>query len=313
MDNYIPEIELNFSNVCWANCFMCAKPHGAGNIPFMERPTFAALLKQLRDVRVGQYQTSGNGECLLNPDYAYYLHCLKQLHPSTPRWCYNNFSMMKPSLSYPIIQEQLLNKIHVRVESLDKDIFQTSSRLNQQLVFDNIKAFMGNNQSGNVHLTILYNNPGDYYNKCQKTLGKVPQYWPFGDRTKFPDEMEDIRNYFQAYSNQPIDIFRIGHCLWAERESAQPDGQAACPKIEIMKGIVWISPNGDVQACPYDDNQSEFTVGNILEEHILNIWHGPRREELLDKISQREIKGYPCNNPKCCGFEIENATNGRDA
>jgi len=300
---YIPEIELNFSNICGANCFMCSKPHGCGNIQFMPQEVFDALIGQLKDCEVGQFQTSGNGECLLNPNYLNYLRTLKKEFPNVERWCYNNFSMMRYEISKQIIDEVLINKMHARVESLDPEVMRKSSRLNFDLVIENIKHFLQLNDKNQVPLIILYNNPGDYYKKCMKVLGKPPQYWPFGDRTDFPNEEQDIRNFFQRWSNYPINSFRINHCLWAERENCQPDTKEPCPKINVIKRVMWVSPNGDVQGCCYDDTQSHFVLGNILNTHIADIFNGEERAEFIRKIENREITDYPCVNPKCCNFD----------
>ena len=143
----IPEVELNFSNICGANCFMCSKPHGCSNTQFMKPEVFDRLLTQLRDIEVGIFQTSGNGECLLNNWYIDYLRILKKNFPDTPRWCYNNFSLMDKKKTDSIIDEHLIDKMHTRVESLDSEIFSKSSRLNFNIVMENIKYFITKNNT----------------------------------------------------------------------------------------------------------------------------------------------------------------------
>jgi hypothetical protein len=308
MNNHIPELELNFSNICGANCFICSPVHGSGNDFFMSEKTFDILLGQLKDCNVGIFQTSGNGECLLNPNYHLFLRKLKHAFPNTPRWCYNNFSMMDYDKAQPIINEKLIDKMHVRIESLDREIFEKCSRLNQCNVFKNLTQFMNMNEEGNVELIIIYHHPGTYYDKCIKIIGKPPQYWPFRNRINFPHEMEDIKNYFQKYSHQPINIFEMGHSLWAEREHALYDSSAPCPKLGVMKKAMWISPSGSVEGCCYCDEQADdaFRIGNIYENHILDIWNGEKRKELINKVENRLIVDYPCVNPKCCEMSNNN-------
>ena len=50
----IGEIELNFSNLCGAQCLFCSRNHGVGNSPFMEPETFGVLVRaRSRRVRAG--------------------------------------------------------------------------------------------------------------------------------------------------------------------------------------------------------------------------------------------------------------------
>ena len=305
MNNFIPEVEINTSNICGANCYMCAKSHGCGNVPFMQPQVFDTLIEQLKDCKVGQFQTSGNGECLLNPNFINYLRKLKKNFPNVERWCYNNFSLMDRATGSEIINERMITKMHTRVESLNPVIMQMASRLNPEIVFRNIENWYRLTPKDEVHLVILYNNPGDYYWKCMNVLDKEPAYWPYGSLRGFKNEMEDIKNYFQQFTRVPIDIFKIDHCLWAERETAEPDPETPCPKMNVLENVVWVSPNGNIQGCCYDDRQSDFTLGNIMHEHILDIYNGKKRRDLLNQIRKREIKNYPCVNPKCCDFHAK--------
>lgn len=117
------------------------------------------------------------------------------------------------------------------------------------------------------------------------------------------DEEEKILHYFREYNNgSPLSITNISHCLWGERLHAPKDITAPCPKLDIIRNVVWICPDGKVQTCCYADRQDELTCGDIMEEHILDIYNGERRREIIRKIENREITDYPCTNPQCCGF-----------
>ena len=107
MNNYIGEIEINTCNICGADCFICARSHGAGNEPFMKPEVFSTLVSQLKDIKSDRYQTSGNGDCFLNPHYIEYLRILKREFPKVPRWCYTNFQTLDKGFADEIIAEQL--------------------------------------------------------------------------------------------------------------------------------------------------------------------------------------------------------------
>lgn len=307
MNNKIYEIELNFSNICGAECIICSRPHGCGNKFFMEDDVFDALCDQLRDVEFKMIQTSGNGEAFLNPNYLNYIQRLKDLFPQSIRWTYNNFSMMNKERADRIIQEDLFDRIHIRIESLHKWIFEKNSNLNQENVFNNLKYFLSKNTK--IPVCILYSNIRKYYAKCKRVTGRRParDYFTDEELEKVTDEQSDILSYFQKGNKSPLSITGISHSLWGERQHAPKDEKSACPKLDIIKNVTWICPNGDVMACCYADRQDEFNCGNILNQHILEIYNGEKRKDIISKIQRREFTDYPCTNPRCCGF-----TEGRE-
>jgi hypothetical protein len=300
--NVIEEIELNVSNVCTAECVICSRPHGCGNSPFMEEPVFEEMIKQLHDVKFKLVQTSGNGEAFLNPHYLDYVETLKTEFPHAPRWTYNNFSLLDKERANRIILDKLFDKVHVRIDSLHKWIFERNSNLNQDRVFENLEYFLSVNTR--IPVVILYNDIKKYYKKCISWLGKRPSRDFFTDEElqQVPDEADQIKKHFQQFTNVPLTVCTIGHSLWGERMRAPKDTTTPCPKFNVISKVTWVCPNADVSVCCYDDNQRDFVAGNIMEDHILDIFYGEKRKETLRKIKNREITDYPCTNPKCCSM-----------
>lgn len=302
INNRIPEIEINFSNVCGAECIMCSRAHGYGNSFFMSPEVFVVLLNQLKGVDFDMLQTSGNGEAFLNENYLNYISELRQAFPRKPIWTYNNFSMVTPERAHKIVDENLFSKIHVRVDSMRRWIFERSSNLNQNQVFTNLKYFLSINRK--VPVMILYNNIVDYYLRCQQVLGQKPirNYFTEDELSLIPDDEEqEIREYFQAFSKDvKLSSFRVRHSLWGERQGIKKNLSAPCPKFKVISNCVWVCPNGDVDVCCYDDSQRLFVAGNIMEEHLISIFHGEARAEILRKVKNREWTEYPCIDPECC-------------
>lgn len=299
-DNYIPEIELNFENSCLARCFMCSEPHGSGNIKRMPDKVFNEVAKQLKDVKFDEVQTSGNGDALLHPKYFNYLTWLRTEFPKAKIHFYSSFAMMTQERADKFIDGQLINKMFTRIDTLNSDIFYKSTKLSLERVLENIDYFI-RKSNGKIQLSIGYSNIKTYFDLCNIVIGKRPLFWPFEneDFESFKDEYQNLQNRFQ--SNGVI-VNKINQSLWAERTQATPDHGAQCPKLPIFKKVIWICPNGDVSVCGYDDKQSDMICGNIIEEHMLDIWHGERRKEILTQIQRREIIKYPCISPACCNM-----------
>jgi hypothetical protein len=220
---------------------------------------FNALVEQMKDIEFEQIQTSGNGEAFLNPNYLDYISILRKEFPNHTMWTYNNFSQWTPERTRRIVDEGLFDRVHVRIDSLKKWIFEKASNLNQETVFNNLIYFLEYNKD--IPVTILYNNVNDYYERCRRVLNKRParDYFTDDELSRIPDEEQAILDHFQALSDVPIDMCRIGHSLWGERTSCEKDGEAKCPKFDIISSNIWVCPNGDTSVCCYSKDTEVFT------------------------------------------------------
>lgn len=307
-NNYIHEIELNFSNLCNANCIMCSEPHGSGcSENIMKRDTFMILLEQLKDVETDIIQTSGDGETFCNPNYLDYIEMLKAFKPNTPMWIYNNFSIFTPERIDRVLQNKYFEKIHTRIDSLNPTIFKKSSGLDYNRVIENIKYFLSVNET--TPFVILYNNIKDYYNRCLQVTGKRPIRDRFTDveLNEVQDEQAEIHKYLKSLAKRPdlIQMCKISHGLWGERYRTDilHNPTYPCPKINVIEKVCWVYPNGKIGMCCYEDKQiEELSLGNIRNEHILDIFYGEKRKQAIQKIKNNQFPEYPCNNPRMCGF-----------
>ena len=80
-------------------------------------------------------------------------------------------------------------------------------------------------------------------------------------------------------------------------------GNRLSKQYHEKKTETWIYPNGNIGMCPYEDRQiEEFSLGNIMKEHILDIFYSEKRMNVIKNIENNVYKDYPCNNPRLCGF-----------
>jgi hypothetical protein len=309
--SYIQEIELNVSNSCLAECIMCSEPHGCDNEEIMQPKIFDIFIKQLKDISFDIIQTSGDGETFLNPHYLDYIRQLKKEFPNVPRWIYNNCSMLTKERADIIINEDLFNKFHTRIDSMHDWIFTKSSLLVRETVFKNLEYFLSINKK--MPIVILYNNIKDYYNQVKNRLKTRPIRDRFTDEELDQVENEEkvIKDHFIKFLKNPslLGMARINHGLWGERyrNDVQHDPKYPCPKINVIQKVCWIYPNGNIGICCYEDRQSpEWSLGNIQEKHILDIFYSEKRLAIIEKLKNLEHENpysdYPCISPKLCGF-----------
>jgi hypothetical protein len=269
----------------------------------MKPDTFAVLLEQLKDIDFDIAQTSGNGEVFLNPHYQGYIEQLKAAFPDKPLWLYNNFSLLDKERADWMLHGGYFERVHVTIDSLQPGIYERAKNLNINTMIENVLYFLSRNQD--TPLTILYNDVRRYYAHCQAVTGNRPTRDFFTDEllATVEDEFEAIRDFFTRHAKGPVQFCRVNPCLWGERENTPPNLEAPCPKINVIEQVCWVLPNGNITVCCYDDNQDAFTVGNIHNAHIWDIWNGEHRQEIIAGIKERRYNGnYPCTNPACCSF-----------
>jgi hypothetical protein len=295
---FIPEVELAFSNSCTACCYICSPVHGGQNEPFMSQQVFDKCVERLKEISFTTIQTGGDGESLLNPIYLNSLRTLRREFPECTIVLYNNFSILEPGVADQLIDEHLIDRLYTRIDSLNPVIAQRCTGLDFDNVSSNIDYFLSKNKR--IYFQINYSNIQDYYNKCRNVLGIDPVYW---DSLLFDapnDEFEAIQKRFAGASM----FEKIKQSLWAERHNPnlkkEPD--LKCGREYCFDSILYIWTDGDVGICGYDDGQDALIYGNIMKESIRELWHSKEKQNRIDMVHNRELKGYPCVNPKCCLF-----------
>lgn len=302
MNNVINEIEFNFCNACSANCFVCSKYHGDKNSTFMHPDVFNVAVSQLNDIQFKRIHTSGNGDAFINPNFIPYLRTLRNEFPDKTIDFYSNFYLFTSDMSDIFINENLVDEVHIRWDSLHKWIFEKSTKLNYDTTIKNLEYFLFENTK--IKIFINYGDIRTYYKRVQESLGEdvLPAYSPFtsDELSVMRNEYDEIRDYFNSMSNTSITYTNLNYVLWAERLTAPLKKTIRCPKYNVINNTIWICPDGRISICPYDDRQDNFIYGDIHNDTLLSIWNSQSRKDLLFKIDKQMIEGYPCTNPILC-------------
>jgi MoaA/NifB/PqqE/SkfB family radical SAM enzyme len=294
------EVEIDFSNVCTADCMICPSTLlGSGiNTPYMSENVFTALIQQLQAYFKPQIiQTGGYGDALLNPNFIKFLRILRKAFPESRIVNYSNFLLFTPEYTKIIVDENLLDELFTRIDSLDKNIFEKSTKLKYETVFANLGYIIGYNDT--IPFKIGYNSIPMYYRKCKAITGMYPyksRFW-VEEALAMRDEYRAIQNYFGTHKF--VEYYRINQSLWAEFANPElPVFKRSCPKAVLHENVMYCWSNGDIGTCSYDIEHFKTTIGNILQENLKDIWQGEKRKVMKEdlKLGNNEI----CKNPKCC-------------
>lgn len=312
MKDFIKVLELHFSNKCTGRCRICSKVHGGDNPPFVTEEVIEAIIKNLEpgpdQIKTKVIQTGGDGDSFLNPLYLPSLREIKKRVPNAYTCLYSNFSLVLPYITDNIIRENLLDEIHVRIDSLDPEIYHWSTGLRLERTLSNIRYFMKKNRR--IKFGIIYFPLYKYEEVCGKILNKYPLYFDHEIETfryRLKDEESKVRHFFGSLDGR-VEFMRSGICLWGEREFCEvPKNPVPCTRLPENDGafenLLLIYPNGKCGMCAYSDDQDTFILGNVLEEKLKDIWNSDKRQKFITRIRNNEFVGrYPCVNPAACYF-----------
>ena len=83
---------------------------------------------------------------------------------------------------------------------------------------------------------------------------------------------------------------KVDHLLNIHSDEILPMEICSKPFYQIQ-----IYPDGDVLACPISGAPKVFTIGNVYEESLMEIWNGSRRRNVLEKfLRDRKLAYGPC-------------------
>jgi MoaA/NifB/PqqE/SkfB family radical SAM enzyme len=266
----------------------------------MSQQVFDAAIKHMREIDFDIVQTGGDGDAFLNPIYLDSLRRLRREFPKVRIDLYSNFALLTPDVADVLIEENIINRLYTRVDSVIDQAFAISTGLDMELVFSNIDYFLSKNKK--IVFQINYSNIKGYRDNCRRVLGKEPYQWIEALDWVPSDEYEAVVRRFSNLGE--VRFSNIKRTLWAERNdpAIKPELDMPCQRTYCFHDVCYVWPTGNIGICGYDDGQDAMIVGNVLEESIASIWSGERRNKMIEHVTNRRIKGYPCINPKACLF-----------
>jgi MoaA/NifB/PqqE/SkfB family radical SAM enzyme len=295
-------IELHFSNRCSGDCVVCSKAHGGHRPPLMTDQVFLRLLDRLAETgQRFQLQLGGDGDAFLHPHFLEYCRQLKRRLPDSWRCLYTSGFSLSPGRAWQIHQDQLLDELQIRIDSLDPATYCQSTGMLLTVVLGNLAHFVRINTHAKV--CVIYLPLYLYRRAVRQILAKEPTYFARVDQSRLRDEWPAVKAWADELG---IESRVTGLSLWGERTDCAWSDHP-CPRLpENRPGDfarqLYIYPNGDYGACPYDDAQDTFLVGNVFEDSIADVWRGPRWQAVLDRIRGRTAQDHPpcCVNARAC-------------
>ncbi len=203
-----------------------------------------------------------DGEPMLNPSFPDMVNIAKDAQVAERIWTKTNGSMLSPQLNAKIVQG--LDMIHISIEGVSEEAYKKTAKvkINYQKYLDNIKDLFDRRGSCKVYIKIA-------------DTGLSEE-----EVSKFYNDFEHISDFcaiekLMGWSNSGLKDFTLG---------TQPDTYDGLPLVDKIACaypfyVLAVNSGGSVSVCGNDWSE-KATVGNVLNNSLVDIWNGDKLQEL---------------------------------
>jgi len=268
--NNIESISIEITNNCNNNCLIC--PHGHNLITkkgFMTIEIYEKILTQIEILKDNiKLELHGIGESLLHPQL------LDMISLSTKKGFTSVLCTNAIILTLDKAKKMFDN-------GLKRLIFSLETRENYEKI-----------RSHNIYDFVLEN----IKNIASKIPGiEIEIFWIYlGNETD-----EDYEKFKNQFENRRIIFNRFRACNWRGKikfeglleKSGEYVRKYECPLFKKYCSIDFL---GNIRHC-YIDYNSEYILGNLLEQNFEDIWLSKKRKDYIEKMKNGEYANfYPC-------------------
>lgn len=233
----------------------------------------------------------GLGEPLMNPELPKMVAKAKELNVAERLDILTNASLLTPDASNKLI-EAGITRIQVSLQGLNSKKYKEISGVNVdfQAIYNNLTYLYKNKKNCSVFIKII-----------DSLLDKE------GDEEKFYSLFEDI-----------CDQMYIEHLITLQQQMGDHNGRAdnsknlnnekmfyrnVCP---VMFYMLQIDVDGNVFPCPVGGLPAKFSMGNINDESLLQVWNGSKRKNLIKAHLMLNRKKIPvCSTCVACACILD--------
>lgn len=234
---------------------------------------------------------SGLGEPLMNPDLPKMIERARELNIAERLDVLTNASLLTPELSEALIAAGT-SRIQVSLQGLDSNKYREVSNISVD--FNKLHE----------NLTYLYKNKGN-----TTIFIKIIDALLNGD--------EDKERFFNLFGDICDQVF-IEHLITLQHQLGDHNGKAdnsrnlnneeviyrdVCPVIFYM---LQIDADGNIFPCPVSGLPLPFSIGNINEFSISDIWNGKKRNNLIRAhllLNRKKIS--TCSSCEACACILD--------
>jgi MoaA/NifB/PqqE/SkfB family radical SAM enzyme len=249
-------LHLEPTNACTLRCPLCITGARDNQLPTgkLSFDQFSRLMSRLKDDIVFM-RLDGSGEPFINRDFIPMVEYAHAMNVGTV--VSTNFQNTDPADAERLVRAGL-DYVIVSLDGVTQEVYETY-RVGGDIrkVYDNLEALLA----------------------ARKQLGRRNPYieWQF---LEFDHNAHETPLAQQQAAEMGVDRILVSNARpSAWQANIADDAQSTC--YWFYKSIN-VAHNGDLKACCSDGLGEDFSMGNLLEQSLPEIWNGPVMQDLRD-------------------------------
>ena len=258
-------VYVELTNICNARCTICATPQMKRPRQIMPFSLFRQIVDECGRRRARKILPFLHGESLLVPGVLDYFRYVRQAAPRTHLNLTSNGSKLTPEISEQILQEDLIDSLIFSIDGGDKKTFEAIRlNLNYDEVRNNVLHFIRRRASlgrkkPRVSIAMVT------VEENQHSIQKLRDAWKEADEVR----LSVYFNWGGQLANLERTPNKINYC-------------------ERLQHYITILADGRVAMCCFD-SEAEYTVGNINQRSIHQVWHSEAFDEKRRQLFEKDF------------------------
>ncbi len=259
-------VYVELTNVCNARCTICATPSMVREREFMSMELFRAIVDDCGRYNAKKILPFLHGESLLVPGVLDYFRYARQAAPQTHINLTTNGAKLSEDLSEAFLQEDLLDSVIVSIDGGDKETFENIRLgLDYDEVRDNVLHFIQRRRElGKTRPTVSI--AMVIVDENKHTRSKLKEVWSEADEVRFSVYF----NWAGKLNNNGRAVHKLNFC-------------------ERLYHYITILADGQVAMCCFD-SEGDYTVGDVKQQSVHEVWHSEAFEEKRRWLYQRDFE-----------------------
>lgn len=258
-------VYIELTNICNARCTICATPSMQRKREIMSMTLFQKIVDECGRRRAKKILPFLHGESLLIPGVIDYFRYVRQAAPGVHVNLTTNGSKLTRDLAEVFLQEDLLDSVIVSIDGGNREAFEA---IRLGLRYDEVRE------------NVLH------FIRRRKALGKTAPTVSIAMVTV--DENKHTRQQLKEAWNEADEVRSSVYFNWAgklDNNGRTPNKVNFC---ERLYHYITILADGRVAMCCFD-SEAEYSVGDMKQQTIYEIWHSEPFQEKRRWLYERDF------------------------
>lgn len=245
-------------------CFQCKNADFQGSI--MSEELFERVIVQLKEFNepINVIQLFCLGEPLINRNVPMFIRRIREEHVAKEVKITTNGSLLTHSLIDELMEAQL-DELVISLNGLKDEDFEriSNTKVNFELLFDNIKYLYAHKSHCHVHIKII----GDYFSQEEQALF-VNKIGAYADTIN----IDGATNHWSGIksTDKQQQQYKVGGGVFRD-----------WPICALCFYELVVHSDGTVSPCAADWQKDKQNLGNVMETSLKEIWESEKRKEIL--------------------------------